>query len=176
MHVFRHDDIPINAKPEAPTHAFQDFFEDWAALGGPKQDTAMIATERYKMTLPGVMKTFESGRSFPTQANTALVWATRPCFEAWNSLVFSSIIFAAHMSQHQHVVPLILRGAPARQAVATGNNAAWHCECGRTLPLVGRSGDKSGVSEGFWVDCPDCSRRYCVVPDNKDHGRVLEVR
>src|SRR5258707_7299689 len=62
MHVFRHDDIPINAKPEAPTHAFQCFFEDSAALGGPKDDTAIIATERYKMTLPGGKKTFQSGR------------------------------------------------------------------------------------------------------------------
>ena len=62
MHVFRHDDIPINAKPDTPMRAFQGFLEDSAALGGPEQDTAMIATERYKMTLPGVMKTFESGR------------------------------------------------------------------------------------------------------------------
>src|SRR5258708_11164819 len=62
MHVFRHDDIPINAKPEAPTHAFQGFFEDSAALAGPQQDTAITATEHYKITLPGVMKTFESGR------------------------------------------------------------------------------------------------------------------
>src|SRR5258708_11427260 len=62
MHVFRHDDIPINAKPEAPTHAFQGFFEDSAALGGPQPDTAMIATERYTMTLPGEMQMSESAR------------------------------------------------------------------------------------------------------------------
>jgi hypothetical protein len=62
MNVFRHDDISINAKPEAPAYAFQGFFEDATAPGGPEQDTAMIATERYKMALPGVMKTLESGR------------------------------------------------------------------------------------------------------------------
>jgi hypothetical protein len=62
VHVFRHDDISINAKLEAPTYTFHGFFEDSTTLCGPEQDTAMIATERYKMALPGVMKTLESGR------------------------------------------------------------------------------------------------------------------
>lgn len=90
--------------------------------------------------------------------------------------MFSGIIFDAPMSQEQRIVHLIPRSGPERQGVATGNNAAWRCECVRMLPLVGRSGGKFGVSEGFRVDCPDCSRRYSVVPDDKDHGRVLEVR
>src|SRR5258708_13984391 len=58
MHVFRHDDIPINANPEPPTHEFHVFFEDSAALGGPRPETAMVGIERYKITLPRMLKTF----------------------------------------------------------------------------------------------------------------------
>src|SRR5258708_17960081 len=58
MHVFRHDDIPINAKPEAPTHAFQGSFEDSPALGGPTPNTAEIGIQAYQITLPRMLKTF----------------------------------------------------------------------------------------------------------------------
>ena len=66
--------------------------------------------------------------------------------------------------------------AQRRQAVVTGNNAAWLCICGRTLPLVGRSGSLKGVSEGTRIDCSDCHHRYSVVPEGKDQGAVKEVR
>jgi hypothetical protein len=80
------------------------------------------------------------------------------------------------MSQEQRLVPLVLRAGPQRQAVATGNNAAWQCSCGRSLPLLGRSGSLSGVSEARRVDCPNCRRQYFVVPEDKDRGRVLKVK
>jgi len=80
------------------------------------------------------------------------------------------------MPQQQHLVRLILRDGQQRQAIATGNNAAWVCECGRVLPLIGRSGTRAGASEGTRVDCPDCGRHYFVAPADKDRGAVLEVR
>jgi hypothetical protein len=66
--------------------------------------------------------------------------------------------------------------AQGREAVATGNNAAWLCICGRALPLLGHSGSIKGVSEGTRIDCPDCHRGYFVVPEGKDLGAVKEVR
>lgn len=80
------------------------------------------------------------------------------------------------MSQKQHTVRLLLLSGQHREAVATGNNAAWVCECKRSLPLIGCSGNQAGHSEGSTVECPDCRRMYFVVPEDKDRGRVFEVR
>ena len=80
------------------------------------------------------------------------------------------------MSQEQKLVSLLLKSGKAAQAIATGNNAAWLCPCGRALPLVGRSGAVKGVSENTKVKCPTCERSYFVVPDGYDQAAVLEVR
>lgn len=79
------------------------------------------------------------------------------------------------MSQKQEIVNLIVRDGSRRQAVATGNNAAWLCACGRLLPLLGRTGLLKGPSAATEIRCPDCDRRYFVRPKNKDQGPVLEV-
>ncbi len=79
------------------------------------------------------------------------------------------------MSQKQKVIEVKLKDGSIRKGIATGNNAAWICVCGLTDPLLGRSGLSKGVSEGFRVDCPRCSRKYFVVPDGKNQGPVLEV-
>lgn len=81
-----------------------------------------------------------------------------------------------HVSQQQHTVRLVLNDGSQREAAATGNNAAWLCVCGRKLPLVGRTGHKGHSANAFRVICPDCSRQYHVVPEDKDLGRVFEVR
>jgi hypothetical protein len=62
MNVLGHDNISVNAKLEASSDAFHSNFEDSAAFCGSEQETAVIAAESYKVTLPGVMKTPESGR------------------------------------------------------------------------------------------------------------------
>lgn len=80
------------------------------------------------------------------------------------------------MSQKQHRIRLILLNHEEREAIATGNNAAWCCQCGRRQPLIGRSGGRSSISDGLKVYCPDCARCYFVVPEDKDFGRALEVR
>lgn len=80
------------------------------------------------------------------------------------------------VSQEQRLVPLVLKSGEVKQAVATGNNAAWRCPCGRVLPLVGRSGSVKGASENTKVECPSCGRAYFVVPDGYDQAGALEVR
>lgn len=76
-------------------------------------------------------------------------------------------------------VPLIL--LPPRlhsTAVATGNNAAWHCYCENAPLLIGRTGGRIVTSEGYQVECPECKARYAVHPSKKDKGpadRVLEL-
>ncbi|MFC2029839.1 hypothetical protein ACFLWA_03815 [Chloroflexota bacterium] len=79
------------------------------------------------------------------------------------------------MPQLQNLVPLLFLDGEDANAVATGNNAAWICQCGSTLPLVGRSGMASGVTDGYRVECLECHRRYFVVPDGGDRKRVLRV-
>lgn len=79
------------------------------------------------------------------------------------------------MPQAQKVIDIELSTGAKSRGIATGNNAAWLCICGRKEPLVGRSGAMGGVSEAMRVDCPDCSRRYFVVPSGKDQGAVLKV-
>ena len=79
------------------------------------------------------------------------------------------------MSQAQKIVAVQFKDGRKSKAIATGNNAAWICACGRIDPLLGRSGLIKGVSQGFCIDCPDCVRKYFVVPDGKDQGAVLKV-
>lgn len=79
------------------------------------------------------------------------------------------------MPQKQRAIDLILRDGQHRPAIATGNNAAWKCECGRALPLLGCSGALAGVSLRTRVDCPDCPRSYFVVPTGKNRGAVLKL-
>jgi hypothetical protein len=79
------------------------------------------------------------------------------------------------MPQEQRIVKLIFLDGNENEAVATGNNAVWHCNCLRKLPLLGRSGLVAGATEGYYVNCPDCRRRYFVVPEGKNQGRVSQV-
>jgi hypothetical protein len=79
------------------------------------------------------------------------------------------------MSQDQKKVQLVLSDGSIDEAAATGNNAALHCKCARKLPLLGRSGLVSGATDGYHVICPDCKRRYFVVPEGKNQGRVSRV-
>jgi DNA-directed RNA polymerase subunit RPC12/RpoP len=80
------------------------------------------------------------------------------------------------MPQEQREITLIpLQGEP-RQAIATGNNAAWMCVCGRELPLLGRAFSVEAPTVNEQVQCPNCSRKYFVVPNGYNQGPVLEIR
>jgi DNA-directed RNA polymerase subunit RPC12/RpoP len=80
------------------------------------------------------------------------------------------------MPQPQRTVPLILLRREPGLAVATGSSAAWTCVCRRSTPLIGCTGALKEITEPTRVVCPDCGRRYFVVPDGKDNGPALEVR
>lgn len=79
------------------------------------------------------------------------------------------------MSQNLFIVPLHFLDGTTKEAVATGNNAAWLCNCERKLPLLGRTGLISRDASGYNVDCP-CCRSYYVVPKDKDLGKVYLVK
>ena len=66
------------------------------------------------------------------------------------------------MGQEQHTIPLRLRDGQVREAVRTGNNAAWLCGCDRRLPLVGKSDDARSPLPSWQVTCPSCGRSYRV--------------
>jgi hypothetical protein len=74
------------------------------------------------------------------------------------------------MVQEQRQLDLVFLDGKKGVAVATGNNASWLCPCGYEFPLIGRS----GVTR---VACPDCDRKYLVIPeDNIPLKRVLRVK
>ena len=79
------------------------------------------------------------------------------------------------MPQKQKIVAVHFKNGKISKGIATGNNAAWICNCGRAEPLLGRSGAIKGVSKGFSIDCPDCERKFFVVPEEKNQGAVLKV-
>jgi hypothetical protein len=79
------------------------------------------------------------------------------------------------MSQEQRQVDLILKNGESRIAVATGNNASWHCHCDRELPLLGKSGQLKGHSDNTKVTCPNCGADYFVAPDGGDYKRATKV-
>jgi hypothetical protein len=68
----------------------------------------------------------------------------------------------------KRIVDVELRGGGRSKAIATGRNAAWICSCGRPEPLLGRP----GVST---IDCPQCHRKYYVLPQRADPGAVNKV-
>ena len=79
------------------------------------------------------------------------------------------------MPQKQRIVEVELKSGEISKAIATGNNAAWMCVCGRKDPLLGRSGLVNRLENGFRVDCPNCRCSYYVIPDGKDQGAVLKI-
>jgi len=78
------------------------------------------------------------------------------------------------MPQKQKIVQVKLKDGSISKGIATGNNAAWLCVCGRMEPLLGKSGVLDGGS-GLHVQCPDCKRTYLVMPDGNDLALVLKV-
>jgi hypothetical protein len=67
------------------------------------------------------------------------------------------------MSQQQHTIPLQRADGTVGEATRTGNNAAWLCSCGRSLPLLGYSDALDAPQAYSAVVCPDCQRAYQVA-------------
>ncbi len=62
-------------------------------------------------------------------------------------------------------VPVNFLSGATATARAEGNNAAWHCECGDAVALVGRCYFQFGHT--CHTICPSCNRRYRVIGDAK---------
>jgi hypothetical protein len=70
-------------------------------------------------------------------------------------------------------VPVIFLSGVTTTARAEGNNAAWHCECGDSIALLGRCYFQFGHS--CHTVCPTCNRKYRVIGDAKKRAaNVLE--
>ena len=84
VNVIRHHHVPIDAKTETASDALQRVLERSLRTGGDERGTAMITTECDEVSLPGLVKSFQSPghdarvrqANCPTQAKTGLEWAT----------------------------------------------------------------------------------------------------
>jgi len=67
--------------------------------------------------------------------------------------------------QAQHEITVEFLDGSERTCIRTGNNAAWHCQCGRPLPLIGYSDAIDSENQSSLVICPQpgCNKRYRVV-------------
>src|SRR5258706_5303251 len=79
------------------------------------------------------------------------------------------------MPQQRREVKLILISGEERTAIATGNNASWHCVCAAMPLLIGRSEESKNMAVGNRIDCPSCARRYYVISVGPKLGAVQEV-
>lgn len=82
------------------------------------------------------------------------------------------------MAQIRNIIPLVFQVAPQGEAIATGNNAAWHCICDKKPIQIGRTGLLGRITEGYVVECLECGARYFVEPRDHDQDvatRVIEI-
>jgi len=78
------------------------------------------------------------------------------------------------MPQSQDKILLHLLNGERRTAVKTGNNAAWLCPCGDSIPLIGYS-DLIPCRESSMVVCK-CGSKYLVVSITTIKGKVDHVQ
>jgi hypothetical protein len=69
-------------------------------------------------------------------------------------------------------IPVLFLDGSKGTARAEGNNASWFCPCGTELPLIGRCYFQFG--HDCHTICPDCGRKYRVLPDKKK--RAFKVK
>jgi len=69
-------------------------------------------------------------------------------------------------------IPVTFLNGVNAKARAEGNNAGWHCQCGDSLPLVGRCYYQFG--DTCFTVCPACGRRYRVEADDKKRAREVK--
>ena len=69
-------------------------------------------------------------------------------------------------------IPVTFSDGSQTTARAEGNNAAWQCQCGQPLPLLGRCYFQFG--HDCHTVCPDCGRSYRVTKDAHKKARSVE--
>jgi hypothetical protein len=68
------------------------------------------------------------------------------------------------------VIDLRLSDSSVGKATALGNNAAWLCPCGYTLPLI------ASLTIAKQVSCPNpkCGRRYRLQKDAENRAAAVQ--
>ena len=79
------------------------------------------------------------------------------------------------MPQQQRIIEVKYSDGTKGKAIATGNNAAWVCKCGRKEPLLGKSGHVHGPGKNTKVVCPNCEKEFFVEPDGGDDKKAVSV-
>jgi hypothetical protein len=69
-------------------------------------------------------------------------------------------------------IPVIFLSGVTVTARAEGNNAAWQCECGVPVALLGRCYFQFG--HNCHTICPSCNRHYRVIGDSKKRAERVE--
>jgi hypothetical protein len=69
-------------------------------------------------------------------------------------------------------IPVAFADGTMGTARAEGNNAAWHCSCGETLPLLGRCYFQFG--HDCHTVCPSCNRVYRISKDSSKKAVGVE--
>ena len=77
MNVLRHDNIPIYAEIEPEAHVLQATNKQIEHLGACEVRLTAVATERYKMGLPGFVKAPETARHEPNLRCAVNLGSTR---------------------------------------------------------------------------------------------------
>lgn len=76
------------------------------------------------------------------------------------------------MPLNLRTIDVLLTNGQTMQARAEGNNAAWCCPCGESLPLIGTTRHGAGDTQ-----CPHCKRVFRTIPESDKKGaRAVEVR
>ncbi len=72
-------------------------------------------------------------------------------------------------------IPVTFLSGKKGMARAEGNNAAWTCECGDPIPLLGRCYYQFG--DTCYSVCPSstCNRKYRVIGRDKKAIKVVEI-
>lgn len=70
-------------------------------------------------------------------------------------------------------IPVTFLDGTSAVARSEGNNAAWHCQCGATLPLIGRCYFQFGHTP--YTTCPDTGCRKVYLVRGNDDKQAIEV-
>lgn len=79
------------------------------------------------------------------------------------------------MTQKQRPIDVTYASGVTGDGIATGNNAAFHCDCTAHSLLVGFSDSDKSTDKSSLVVCPVCQRPYRVLAVYP-RGRAMAVR
>ncbi|SDK41699.1 hypothetical protein SAMN04488540_13310 [Ferrimonas sediminum] len=79
------------------------------------------------------------------------------------------------MPKKRKQIDVMYQDGTRGKAIATGNNAAWVCNCGNEQLLLGRADPDNATNTPAWVECPACHRRFSVSSGGAGQQDAMEV-